>query len=424
MFSRFSRFIVNSQTFIPLVCMSLLMLGTGFMNTVFSLKLKFMGQSSFFVGVITSLFYLGMFAGSFSISTILLRVAHIRAYAAFAALLAFSILLPALLDEMYIWSIARFISGYCLAGLYITIESWLLNVSTEKNRSAHLALYIACIYGAQSVGQLFIDIIDLHTLLPFIFGAIFIILSVIPISVTPIKAPQIEEPQALGMKKLFKVSPTGVIGCLVAGGFISSTYGLLPIYVVDSGVVLNDVATVMSLNILGGVILQYPFGFLSDRMDRRLTIIILSGAAAVICLVIMIFDRTALFGKEASVFINLALVFVLGGATFCIFPISVNHVCDYIDKHHIIEATQGLTVAYGLGSVIGPLVIAYVMKLMGGAGFFVGMSLLFAITAFYTGYRVIKSKKPIETQDASFIALPNTTPIVSELEPRLKEDDK
>lgn len=404
--------------------MSLLMLGTGFMNTVFSLKLKMMGQSSFIVGVITSLFYLGMFAGSFSIAPILIRVGHIRAYSAFAALLAFSILMPGMSDNSHIWSISRFIGGYCLAGLYITVESWLLNVSTEKNRSSYLALYIGCCYGAQSIGQLFIEVIDLNTVIPFIFGAIFITISVIPITVTPISTPKIDEPQALGMKKLFKVSPTGVIGCLVAGMFISSTYGLLPIYVVDGGVVLNNVATVMSLNILGGVLLQYPLGYLSDRMDRRLMIIMLCGIASVICILILLIDRTSVLSMDLAYFANLSLVFILGGATFCVFPISMNHVCDYIDKNSVIEAAQGLTVAYGFGSVIGPLIIAYIMKLTGSIGFFIGMSLLFALTTLYTWYRVIRSKKPLETQDSEFIALPQTSPIVSELEPRLKDEDE
>lgn len=425
MLHKFSRFILTSKTFIPLLCMSLLMLGMGFINTVFSLKLKLMGQSSFFVGIITSLFYLGMFTGSFTTSAILIRVGHIRAYSAAAALVAFSILAPAMLEDMILWSIARFIAGYCLAALYIIIESWLLNVSTEKNRSSYLALYIGSIYGAQSLGQLFIDVVDVKTLLPFVFASLFVVLSVIPISVTPIKAPQIDEPKALGMKKLYKVSPTGVFGCLVAGAFISSTYGLLPVYVLDAGgIALNNVATVMSLNILGGVILQYPLGYLSDRMDRRLTIIILCAIAAVICMLILVIDKTSFLQKDVAYFVNLTLVFILGGATFCLYPISMNHVCDYIDKGEIIEATQGLTVAYGLGSVIGPLIIAYVMKLVSAFGFFIGMSILFALTALYTGYRVIKSKNPLETQDTGFIALPQTTPIVSELEPRLKDEDE
>ncbi len=406
--------------FIPLLCMSLLMLGAGFINTVCSLKLKMMGHTSFFVGIITSLFYLGMFLGSFHISHILIRVSYIRTYAAFASFFAFSILILATSDNLFIWSLSRFIAGYCLAGLYITLESWLLNVSNEKNRSSYLALYVASIYGAQAVGQLFIDIIAIDTMMPFIFGTVFVILSIIPFCATPIISPKIRDTKALGIKKLFAASPTGVVGSFVSGLFIAATYGLLPIYVLDEGVLLDNVSVVMSLNIIGGVVLQYPFGRLSDRIDRRLALIILCGVASIVSIFIMFLDYFPMLSSDASKVISLALIFVLGGIIFCIFPISMNHMCDYIEKTHVIEATQGLSVAYGLGAVCGPLIIAGFMKALGAIGFFIGISALFAITAVYTLYRVIKSRRPLEAQSSGIIVVPSAIPLVSELE--LKKD--
>jgi MFS family permease len=407
--------------FIPLLSMSLLMLGSGFINTVCSLKLKMMGYSSFFVGIITSLFYLGMFLGSFNISHILIRVSYIRTYAAFASLFAFSILILAISDNLLVWSVSRFIAGYCLAGLYITIESWLLNVSNERNRSSYLALYVASIYGAQSVGQLFIDIIAIETMIPFIFAAGFVVLSVIPFCATPIVSPKISDPKALGIKKLFAASPTGVVGSFVSGLFIAATYGLLPIYVIDEGVLLDNVSIVMSLNIIGGVVLQYPFGLLSDRIDRRLALVILCVVASIVSIFIMFLDYFPMLSSDVSKIVSLALIFVLGGIIFCIFPISMNHMCDYIEKKHIIEATQGLSVAYGLGAVFGPLIIASFMKVLGAIGFFIGMSALFAITAIYTLYRVIKSRIPLEAQSAGVIVVPGAIPLISELE--LKKDN-
>lgn len=418
MFSRFFRFVLTSKTFIPLLCMSLLMFGTGFINTVCSLKLKFMGHTSFFVGIITSLFYLGMFLGSFNISHVLTRVAYIRTYSAFASFFAFSILILATSDNLLVWSLSRFIAGYCLAGLYITIESWLLNVSNAHNRSSYLALYIASIYGSQAIGQLFIDIIAIETIMPFVFGAIFVILSTIPFCAIPIDSPKIFETKALGIKKLFAISPTGLVGSFVSGLFIAATYGLLPIYVIDGGSVLESVSLVMSLNILGGVLLQYPFGLVSDLIDRRVVMIILCGAASIISILIMLLDYFPILSSGVYQTISLALIFVLGGIIFCIFPISMNHVCDYIDKSHVLEATQGLSVAYGLGAVCGPIIIAGFMKILGAIGFFIGMSVLFVITAMYTLYRVIKSRKPLEVQSSPVIVVPGGIPLVSKLRPK------
>ena len=197
------RSLSSLSNIVPYLSTAIIALGVGLLSTLFSIRLQLLGNSFFIIGLSSSsAFYLGIFLGCYKASTFIIKVGHIRSYSGFAATLALVSLIPGLSDNIIVWSICRFINGLCLAGLYITIESWLLNISTSTNRGKILAYYMIINYGVQSLGQLLLLFPNSNPIMPFCIVNILTILSIIPLSLAPITAPHIEEPDGMSFKKI------------------------------------------------------------------------------------------------------------------------------------------------------------------------------------------------------------------------------
>lgn len=400
---------------IQVVSTCLFMLGNGLTNTAINLKINTEdNESSLMVGIITSIYFLGMLLSAFKVSSLILKIGHIRAYSSFAAVFAVSMLVPILSDNIYLLMGMRLLSGYCIGVLYITIESWLLTISTLKDRGKYLSFYIISGYGGYSLSQVLLKYTDYDTAHPLCLSAIFVCLSIIPITIAGHKSLEYEKKSVLGLKDLFKSSPTGMIGCLISGMIGAAIYGLIPIYYDDLHYSDLKIGNFMAATILGGMLLQYPLGLLSDQLDRRFVLIGICAASFCIALVIML-QRLVGAQNDTSIVI---LLFVFGGVAFSIYPISMSHACDVLDQEHLVEATQGLMLAYGVGSVLGPVTSSFFMRYIGPTGLFVSFLVYNTILTLFFLYRIFLSTAPKAKDKQEFVAVPTTTPVSTELDPR------
>ena len=217
----------------------------------------------------------------------------------------------------------RFADGFVMSGVVVCLESWLNRVARPDNRSAILAAYMIALHAGQAVGQFLLNLGDIAPALPFMASAVLLSLSVLPVALTKIDQPTIEEVAPFSLKRLYKVSPLGIVGTLATGMMLGAFYALGAVFVQRVGLPLAQVALFTSCVISGGVALQYPLGRLSDRFDRRKVIIAcmvataaLSGALAMVREPLAIFAVGALFG----------------GFSFALYPLCVAHSNDHIDE--------------------------------------------------------------------------------------------
>lgn len=410
--------VITLRSLVPLLSIMILMLGNGLYTTLISLRLKAAGGSDILIGAITSIYYLGMLIGSFNLSSVIMKIGHIRSFAGFASVLAVSTIMPGMSDNIILWFASRLVAGYSLAGLYISTESWLIDISNKDNRGKYLAVYMIMLYMGQSLGQLFLNLTDYQTITPFCIASILTMLAIIPVAIVASHAPHIEKAKALSFKELYKISPTGVIGCGISGVLIASLYGLLPVYLKATGYSIDDIALLVAITIAGGVILQYPLGHISDLIDRRLVLVALCFVAVSISIALVISGQFF----ENKFLITSILFFILGGLIFTIYPICMNHTCDFIDPSHVIGAAQGMLLSYGIGSVIGPMIIAYFMDVVGAYGLFISFAIFILGLGFFTIIRMIESRKAIEATKRLFKPDPRTTPISPELYEGIKKN--
>lgn len=357
------------------------------------------------IGIIAAGFYAGMIIGAFKIEKLVSRIGHIRGYAAFAAILTVVTLCQGLYFEVFTLFMLRLFTGFSMAGIFIIIESWFLVSGPKEHKGKLLAIYMTIMYAAQSGGQFILLVGDIHSLELFCIMAILFSISIIPLTLTKMQSPMLHEPSAVSLRKIYKVSPTGVMSAFSAGIILSSLYSFLPIYAS-----IDNVPIVVGFLILGGMLLQYPMGKISDLFDRRKILIILTASIAVFSVLMILFSLTT--------YLNLFIIgcAIFGGIVHILYPLSISHVCDYVEQEDIVATTQSLLLSYGIGATLGPVLSSWFM--LHRFGLFIFISIVSSILGFFIYKRgFVRRDLPLEQQQ-SFSLSSNTTPVATNMEIR------
>lgn len=396
------------QNSAALVTLFIFVSGNGFYSTFIASILSEQGASSFTIGLMTTGFYGGLVVGSFRIERLIARVSHIRAYAAFASMMAVIPLLHGLIDDIIFWFFLRFIAGIATAGVFIVVESWLLTMSTLSSRGQMLALYMVTFYASQSLGQQFLRLYDNNAMLLFAVISITSSLSILPVAITRAETPSYAEPSTLKLSQIFSKCASGLVGCFLAGMLLGTIYGLFPVYFTLQFEEPALVASLMSIIIFGGMLLQYPVGKLSDVYERRIVLFFTALLSIGVLIVMQLFTQ--------SFYTFAALCALFGGLVFTLYPVSISYACDSLSTADIVAGTQTLLLSYSIGSMSGPLVAALFMKYDPYYGLFVYMMAILAVLALFLGWR--KTVKASNPHEEAFIAYPQNSPIGCEADPR------
>ncbi|MCR9191696.1 MAG: MFS transporter [Gammaproteobacteria bacterium] len=392
----------------PLLSLFVFMFGSGFFLTLLSLTMNFHHEAPLMVGAMTGMYYAGLVCGSFKIERFIVRVGHIRAFSTFASALAVMSLLHGIFYNMPFWLVLRFLSGFMTAGAFVVIESWLLCNSTTSTRGRILSLYMMTYYAAQACGQLLINLGNPDDLLLFGIATMLCSLSVIPLAMTYVTTPQFDEPSTMNLKTLYKKTMSSIFGCFCAGMTLSASYALFPIIFSNIYHEASKISLFMFCLIMGGMALQYPVGKVSDTVDRRFVVIILSCLVAVTSLLLIVAYKYYIS--------SIILIIILGGLTFTIYPICISYACDSLDNNDIVAGIQGLLLSYSLGATIGPFVAPFFMHVLKEPGLFVYFIVIAGSVAGLFAWRKTQTDSP--PQEEPFRVMTQTTPVMVEIDPR------
>lgn len=401
---------ILSEAFIPLLSLSLFILGTGFLSTLLILIMANHQESTFTIGALSAIYYGGFIFGALRMDKLIIRIGHIRAYATFSSLLTVIYLLHGLIYNPFLWMIWRFMTGIITAGLYIVIESWLLCKSTRTNRGQMMALYMIAYNSMFAFAQFFLNAVDLNTLTPFVLAAIFCSFSAIPLAMTSIQMPQFEQPSTLSFRQLARQSMSGFWGCFSSGLMMGSIFGLLPVFLNAQFHQPNLVATYMFATLFGGMLLQYPLGKLSDLIERRLVLLFIS--MGIMIEAIILINTTPYL-----LWLNFILMLLFGGLTFAIYPISTAQACDALKPSDLIGGVQSLLVVYSIGATLGPLITPLFITIIGKNGTLLYFALIGLLMTLLLAVR--KYQKADIAQEEEFLPLSPSMPILVEMDPRV-----
>ncbi len=400
-----------------LISAAILLAGGGLLSTLIAIRAKLEGFPLFSIGLMSSAYYAGFIAGCIYIPHLVKRVGHVRVFAALSALTAAGTLIHVLLINIPVWIALRGIIGFSFAGLYVLIESWINEQSPNEQRGQVLSIYRMVDLAAVTAGQFMLSLAEPSEFILFSVVAICICLAIFPISISTAKAPNAVTETSLNLKKLIRVSPLASIGCFAVGMTNGAFWGVAPIFVTELGHNVLMVSTFMSVVIFAGAMLQWPVGWLSDKMGRRQLILIISLCAVASGIFLW------LFAAQSS------QMMLVGGALYGFFAMQVFGLCaahanDRAEPHEYVAISGGLLLIYGVGSIFGPMAGALAMNGFGPTALFAYTAIIHLIFAAYTLYRSIRIAAPDDSASYVAVARPRSMTIMRRIDPRVRRKKK
>lgn len=398
---------------------ALLIVGTGLMFAAIGAQAARANFSSLVTGLVMSAYFAGAIYGTYACPHIIRKVGFIRAFAAMASVASTLPLLHALWLNPWFWGALRFVTGLCLVGLYLVVESWLNVVAPQDKRGKVFAIYLVVNMVALAVGQWLILVGDRFGFVPFVMVSVLFSFALLPITLTPVDQPVVTEAPKFSLIELFTISPIGTLGALVSGMLSGPLLGLGHVFGAGVGFSEAGIATFMAATILGGAVFQWPVGHFSDRHDRRLVLLWVAIACASVAGVGYILARD----YEASL-IGLGVVF--GGLAFTVYGISVAHVNDLVDRNKVLQVTGGLLLLNGMGATIGPTLAGGLMDLLGPEALMLYFAVVLAALAAATWH--YRRKFPLNFGDpgdrADFVMAGASTQAVLPMDPRFPDSEE
>ena len=399
-----------------LIGAGILMLGNGLLGIVLPIRLNAADLPTEATGLVMAGYYAGLVLGAMFGKNVIARVGHIRAFAAFAAIAAAAALSHALWFDAITWTVLRIITGFCSAGLFAAIESWINERSSNELRGRVLSLYMVTTYFSLGASQMLVNLWDIQAAQLFMLPAILICLSLVPVVMTRVAAPDIGVERPLGLRALYAISPLAVAGAFGSGLSQGSIYGMGAVFADDIGLSVFQVSVFMGCAVCGGLVLQWPIGRLSDRFDRRTVLVWVLAALALSSLVMV---AVVVVGREAPPLLAvLGLIPLLAGMSSCIYPIAVAQAFDYVERDRMVGASSTLLLAYAVGATGGPFVAAVLMSHLGPEGLFISVTVIAAALGGFALHRMGRRAAAPNEDQTGFVAVPSTSPVASQLDPR------
>ena len=393
------------------------MVGTGLLFTALGLRAGLMEFPVTVTGMVMSAYFAGFILGTFVCPSIIRRAGHIRAFAAMASVASTMPILHALLVNPWAWGLLRLVTGICLVGLYMVIESWLNALAPNAERGKIFAAYMAITLGALAFGQFLILVGDVLGFTPFALVSILLSLALVPVAMTRVPEPPPVTAPRTALRRLFAVAPVGCVGALASGLLNGAFFGMGALFAQRVGMGEAGVASFMSATIIGGALLQWPVGQLSDRRDRRLVL-------AAVCTLAALLVALAFVAESFSGPVLPFLFFLYGGLAFTVYGISVAHVNDLLEPAQILQATGGLLLLHGIGAVIGPTAAGFLMDQLGPGSLLVYLGLVLATVAAYAFYRYGRVSRPVVGEPHAYVPMAGSSQAVLPLDPRAERRSK
>jgi MFS family permease len=384
----------------------LLMLGNGLQGTLLGVRGAMEGMAPSTIAYVMSAYFVGLLIGARVTPLMIARVGHVRVFAALASMISAGFILYAAAPNPWVWAAMRLMVGFCFCGVYVVTESWLNDRATNETRgqamSAYMFTQMAGIVAAQGI----LTLADPGGYTLFVIMSVLVSISFAPILLTVTPAPAFQTAKPMSLRQLYGVSPLGCVSVLLLGAMFSASFGMAAVYGAQAGLSVRQISLLVSAIYVGGLLFQWPIGWVSDRMDRRKLIVIVctAGAAAAF--------MAAFLGYTGVVI----AAFLLGGAMNPLYSLIIAYTNDYLKPDDMAAASGGMLFLNGIGAVGGPLAVGFMMDRFGPPAFFIYIAMFMAAISVYGLWRMTRrpSVRPAETGPFAAI-LPSARSVAMEV---------
>lgn len=380
---------------ILLISVSILLTGQGLQGTLLPVRASLEHFSTIAIGTMGAAYFFGFTVGCLKGGELLRRVGHVRVFLAMSALASASPLLHGLIIQPVVWGSLRMLTGFCFAVLYVVIESWLNELSDNENRGVIFSSYAMITLTVFAAGQMMTLLYDPSGLQLFIIASVLVSIGAVPVALSTSPTPELPQRVSVDVKRLFEISPSGALACLVTGLANGSFWALGPVYATSLTNTVEIAAWFMTSAVIGGAIAQWPLGILSDVIGRRKVLVAVSLAGGVVGLLLFLAVPVLNFTTA-----NILAAF-WGALAFPLYTIAVAYANDFAEAGEYVMVSSGLLLMYGIGATIGPFAASAVMTLQGTGSLFLFTALVHAALVAYVMIRFF-SRRTQATQQIAF----------------------
>jgi len=404
-----------------LISSALYSLGSGLFITLMPLRLDALGYTNELIGFVVTANMVGFIVGCLLTQPLIRSVGHIRTYAGFAAISAVTVLSHEWSDAPLAWILLRACNGFAVAALSIVTESWLNELSTNERRGSVLTGYVLTMGLFYGLGQLAASDFAASGSQLLVLTASLYAISMVPLTAVKVESPRAPARLKLHLLQAFKVSPSGAVGSFATGMIAMTFAGIGPLYGQAVGMTQATIAVLMAASQIGGMALQFPLGFASDRLDRRYVLIFMHVALILVAAGFIVSEGASPF------WVMMALFAAFGGFSEALYPVSVAHANDRAKPDEYVAVSSNLLMLWALGGAIGPVIGTFTIDNGGPHAFFWYVALISLLLGLFTLWRVLRRRRlDAETTLEEFVVYPTTSPAVYEWVPHtpLKVEEK
>ncbi|MCW1954304.1 MFS transporter [uncultured Lentibacter sp.] len=387
---------VLSSSWALMLGMMLLMVGNGLQGTLLGVRGDIEGFSPFLMSIVMSGYFVGFLGGSRLTPMMIRRVGHVRVFAALGSFISAVLILYPTFADPWAWTVMRIVIGFCFSGVYVTAESWLNNSADNQNRGKALSLYMIMQMLGIIIAQALLLVADPAGYVLFVIISVLVSVSFAPILLSVSPTPAFEATKPKTLRQIMEISPLGCVGMFLLGGVFSAQFGMSAVYGTQVGLTLGQISLFVSMFYVGATLIQYPLGWLSDRMDRRRLIMIVAFVCAV----------GAFIGLLSGGQYTLLLVaaFLIGGLSNPLYSLLVAYTNDFIELEDMASVSGGLVFINGLGAISGPVITGWLMSAFGPPAYFLLIATLLVMLALYAAYRMTQRASPASEENTSSYA--------------------
>lgn len=394
-----------------LLAAGILLGGNGLQSTLLALRGAIEGFSPAEIGLMGTSYFAGFLLGCLVIVRILQSVGHVRAFSALAAIASACTLLLVLAIDPIIWCIIRFVSGFCFAGLFTVMESWLNSGVRNQDRARVLAIYRIVDIGSVTGAQFLIPVFGAGGFAIFAIMSIMITLSLVPVSLGDRSNPKAPEDVKLDLKRAWAISPLAALCCIGVGLANGAFRTLSPVYAEQIGMSVTNVVIFVSAGVFGGALIQYPLGHLSDIRDRRQVLLGTSTCAMLAAIALGLF-------AGSNTMANFIGVFIFGSFAMPMFSLSAAHANDRAQPGEFVLVNAALMLFYSVGAIVGPLLAALLMGSMGPHWLFFFSAVVYLAMIIIIVWRMGARSPVPDRSRGRFVAMLRTSPLFARLASR------
>jgi MFS family permease len=364
----------------------LLMVGNGIQGTLLGLRGEAEGMSPFTISLVMSVYFVGFLAAARLVPKLIAAVGHVRVFAAIGIVLSAGFTIYGTVPDPLVWGLVRVCIGFAVCGLYVTVESWLNETSDNDLRGRALSAYVMVQLAGIVASQVLVNAAPVGEITLFALIAVLSAVAVLPLLLMPGPVPAFHETRPLGITEVYRISPLGFTASFLLGSVFASVFSMSAVYGSAQGLSVAEIAIFTGATYAIGFVVQYPLGALSDRIDRRLVVLLVCAAGAA-------GGVLGLFAGDRFWLILIAGA-LSGGLSVSLWSLIVAHTADQADRRQMPGVSGGLLFVNGLGAIGGPGALGWLMETTGPAAFFGFNGALMGLIALYALQRMLRRRAP------------------------------